>query len=171
MIWVAASLVTLAAWFGALLTWVTLPGMWVALAAAAACWAWQPELFSWPTFAGAAALAVLGEVVEFFASAAGAGRAGGTRAGALGSLVGSVAGMVAGAIFLPFLPIIGAILTGIVGAGVGAALAERRWAKRTWDESLRSARGAATGRALSIVAKGAVAIALAAELTLAAWIN
>jgi len=88
----------------------------------------QPDL-SWSVIAMALLLAVLGEVWEFAASAAGAARQGGSRRGALmsigGSLIGSLAGAFVG-IPVPVIgPLIGALLGGAVGAFVGAYFGER----------------------------------------------
>ncbi len=164
MTWLAAAIVVLFAWLGVVLVAVTLPGIWVAVLVAALIEWWRPEVLTNWVLVTAVALALLAEVVEFFSSAAGSKRAGGTRAGAMGSLAGTIAGLVIGSILIPF-PVVGAIVGGVVGAGAGALFAERGVAGRTWGESWRSGRGAATGRAWSIVLKTAVGVAVAVLLT------
>ncbi|MEQ8769193.1 MAG: DUF456 domain-containing protein [Phycisphaerales bacterium] len=153
----AAVIVIVASILGVGLTLITLPGTWAMLLVALVCKAWQPDLLSWWVLGIAAALALLAEAVEFFASAAGSRKAGGSRSGAVGSILGALGGAIAGTILLAFLPIIGTVIGAVAGAGLGASLAERGVAQRTWGESYRSGRGAAIGRAWSIVIKGAIA--------------
>lgn len=162
--WVAATIVVLCAWLGVALVAVTLPGIWFAVLAALLVEAWRPEVMSTWVLIAAVVLALLAEVVEFASSAAGSRRAGGSRSGGWGALFGTVVGLIAGQIILP-IPIVGAVLGGIVGAGLGALFAERGVAKRTWSESWRSGRGAATGRAFSMVLKTIMGAAVAVLLT------
>ena len=170
MIWLAAGIVTLCALLGVALTAVTGPGTWLAVLVAALCAWWQPEMFSIWTLLACALLALLGELFEFFGSAVGARRAGGTRTGAWGSLLGSLVGLVVGQILIP-IPILGALVGAVAGAGLGAVVFERGIAKRTWKESARSGTGAAAGRALATVLKTGVAVVIAAVLIPAAWWN
>lgn len=162
--WLGVSIVVLFAWIGVGLVAVTLPGIWVAIVVAVLVDWWRPEVMSLWVIVTAVVLAIIAEIVEFFASAAGSKRAGGTRSGAWGSLFGTIVGMIVGQIFIP-IPIIGAIIGGVVGAGLGALFAERSIAERSWGDSWRSGRGAATGRAWSIVFKTAIAAVVAVLLT------
>ena len=157
---VAGVIVVLAAVLGAVMTFITLPGIWFAVMVALVVELWRPEVLGWWSLGGAIATAVLAEVAEFIASAAGAGKAGGSRAGMVGSIVGSVCGLIIGQVLIP-VPIVGAIIGAVIGAGAGTLIAERRVAKRSWDESIQSSKGAAAGRALSIVVKGAFAVVAA----------
>ena len=164
-----AALVILTSLLGVVLTMVTLPGTWVMLGVSLLTKLWAPELHAgWWALGIGLGLCLLGEVVEFFASAAGSAKAGGTRAGAMGALVGSLVGLVAGTVFLGFLLILGPIIGAVVGAGVGALIAERGVARRSWGESAKSGGGAAVGRALSVVVKGSIAVVLAIVLTISA---
>jgi uncharacterized protein len=169
MIYLAASIVTLGALLGVLLTLLTFPGIWAMVLVALLCQWWQPTLFSWWTLAAAVMLAGLGELVEFFASAAGAAKAKGSRSAVLASVVGAVVGAVLGTFLLP-VPLVGTLVGGVAGAGIAAGLAERGIAHRSWGDSARVARGAATGRALALVAKTGVAIATALVLIVAAFV-
>ncbi len=152
----AAVVVIVASILGVGLTLITLPGTWFMLLVALVCKVWQDDLLSWTVLGIALGLAVLGEVLEFLSSAAGAKSAGGSKSGALGSVVGALVGALAGTVVLP-IPIVGTIIGAVAGAGLGAAFAERGIAKRTWSESYKSGQGAAIGRAASIVIKGAIA--------------
>jgi len=160
----AAIISVLGALAGVVLTFLTLPGIWLMLLIALLCDLWRPELYSWWALGAVAATAALAEIAEFLAAAAGSSKSGGTRTGAIAAIVGAIAGMIAGTILLPMLPIIGGVLGGIVGAGLGAIAGERAIERRTWSESWKSGRGAMTGRAISIVVKGAFSIVAAAIL-------
>ncbi len=157
----AAAIVILMSGLGVALTTLTLPGAWLALLTAVICKLWRPELLDWSTIGVGAAIALIGEAIEIFASAAGAARAGGSRRGAIGAVVGSLLGAIIGA---PFLLLVGAIIGAVIGAGLGAIIAERGFAGRTWKDSARIGAGAAVGRFWASVAKvglcGVVALIL-----------
>lgn len=168
MIYVAASIVALFSILGIALTLVTLPGIWIAIVVAMLCWWWQPELFSMWTIVAAIVLGVLAEIAEMASSSVGAAKRGGSKAGAMGALFGSLVGAIAGTILLP-IPIVGTIVGGIVGAALGALFAERGVKQRTWRESSSIATGAAIGRAVATIVKGAFATVVAGVLTIAAF--
>ncbi len=68
---IAATLVILASIAGVILTILTLPGTWLAVLMGVIVAIWRPELISWWTVGAAGALAVIAEIVELAASAAG----------------------------------------------------------------------------------------------------
>lgn len=164
MTWLAAAIVILGAWLGVAVVAVTLPGIWLAVFIAFLIELWRPEVLSTWVLVTIVVLALLGEVVEFLASAAGSRRAGGSRSGGWGALIGTVLGLIIGQVVIP-IPIIGAIIGGVVGAGAGAFLFERGVAKRGWNDSWKSGRGAAQGRAFSMVLKTGVGVIVAVLLT------
>lgn len=151
---------------GIALTVLTLPGTWLMLAAALGLQLYDPETFSWWTLAAVAALAVLAELIEFLASAAGARRGGGSNRSMVGAMVGSLIGAIAGA---PILFPLGSIAGGVVGAGAGAILVERALVKRTWKDSAKAGGGAAAGRFVATIAKTGIAAAIAAVLCVAVF--
>jgi uncharacterized protein YqgC (DUF456 family) len=115
-----------------LLNLVGLPGNWL-IAAATAVYAWlmpgdSRVAIGWPVVVVIAGLAVVGELAELAAGAAGVRRAGGSRRAALLALAGSVAGGIIGAIVGVPIPVVGplvaAVLFGAGGALVGAMLGE-----------------------------------------------
>lgn len=163
---VAAFIVTLAALVGIALTLLTLPGTWVALGVALMCQLWRPDLYSWWTLGVVLVLCVLAEVAEFLAAAVGAGKAGGTRAGAIWAVIG---GFVGGIVGLPFVPPVGTILLGTVGAGLGAILAEHYLSRKGWIDSWRVGRGAGIGRLLSTIVKTGFAVLIAVILIVGAF--
>lgn len=167
MLYVAASLVTIAAVFGVLMTLLTLPGIWIMLLVAMACQLWQPDLFSPWTLGAVAAIAIAAEIAEFLASAAGAAKHGGSKTGMVGATVGGLIGAVLGT---PVFPIVGTILGGIAGAAVGAAIAEGAIKRRPTEQWKAIAAGAATGRLISTVVKTAFAVPAAITLIVAAFV-
>lgn len=161
----AGALVISVAWAGVLLTLATLPGTWLAVLVATACWVWKPEMLGWWSIGGSLALAVVGEVLESVASGVGAAKAGGGRSSVVGGIIGGLLGAVLGTVFLP-IPIVGTIVGAVVGAGLGAGLAERGAGDATWRESASIAKGAALGRLMSVFLKGVIALLIAVILTL-----
>jgi uncharacterized protein YqgC (DUF456 family) len=144
---------------GVLLAVVQLPGTWVILAAAVA-YSWHGD---WarltPTVLGVlAALALVGELVEFAASALVVRRAGASRRAGWYALGGGFVGMF---VFSLPLPVIGTIAGGVIGCFVGAVIGEMT----VRDDMMGAARVgllAAAGRALGTMGKLLVAVAMAA---------
>jgi uncharacterized protein YqgC (DUF456 family) len=158
-----------AAW---LTTLITLPGNWF-IAGFAALFAWLIPVdagrgITWTVVAVLVGLAVLGEIVEFGAGAAGAAKQGASKRGVALSMVGAIVGSVMGlAIGLP-IPIIGsfvmALLGGAAGAFVGAYVGES-WKGRPSEERVAIGRGAFAGRIWGTVGKlavGAIMVAIVA---------
>ena len=121
-----------------LTTLLTLPGNWIVVGLAALFAWWFPvELgrgIAWQTVEIAAALAAVGEVIEFSAGAAGAAKHGASRRAVALSLVGAMLGGFAGffvGIPIPILgPLIVSVLGGAAGAFIGAYVGET-WKGRT----------------------------------------
>lgn len=141
---------------------VGLPGNWINLAAVA-LYAWlmpaeQRVDVGWIVFGMLVALAVLGEMLEFLAGAAGATTAGGSRRGAALALIGAIVGGIVGLfVGLPLpIPVIGSVLASLLfsagGALLGAMLGEH-WKGRDLDESFRVGHAAFWGRLLGTLGK------------------
>jgi uncharacterized protein len=159
-----------AAWFTSL---VTLPGNWF-IVGFAALFAWLiPAVagrgVSWTTVSVLLGLAVIGEVVEFGAGAAGAAKQGASKRGValsmVGAVIGSVLGLAAGVPILFVGPFVMALVGGAAGAFVGAYLGET-WKGRSEDERTAAGRGAFAGRIWGTVGKLAVG---AVMLAILAW--
>lgn len=122
-----------------------LPGTWLILltTAAAAWWRSEDAMYSWWPLGALLVLAIVGEIIETFASMAGSSKAGGGKAGAIGGVLGAIIGAIAGTA-IP-IPIIGSLIGACVGAGLGAILFELP-AGREWGHTLRIGQGAAVGR-------------------------
>ena len=150
---------------------VTIPGNWV-LVALTALFAWffpengEPGV-SWWTIGILIALALLGELIEFAAGAAGAARRGASFRGMALAVLGALVGSISGALVtlpIPLAPLVGALLGGAGGAFAGAYIGES-WKGRSADESFEVGKAAFFGRILGTVGKiavGAVMWAVAA---------
>ena len=123
----------------------SLPGNWALLILAG--------LFSWlvpavgsrgisaTTLGILVGLAVLGEVVEFVAGAAGAAKQGASRRAILYSLVGAIVGSVGGAVAGLPIPVVGSLIAALLGGSAGAAVGAY------WGE-VSSQRGHGSGMAV-----------------------
>lgn len=137
-----------------------IPGNWITVSVAVLYAALLPgdsrAALSWQVVVALVALAVLGEIVEFVASSAGAKRAGGSKRAAalalIGALVGGIVGVFVG-IPIPVIgPIISAILFSAAGALGGAMLGES-WKGRSWESSWDVGKAAFWGRILGTLGK------------------
>lgn len=151
---------------GILLVVVGLPGIWMMIAMAAGVNVWGPELFSWWTIGACVVLALLSEIADLVAAAGGSKVGGGGRRSGAFALIGGLVGAVVGA---PFPPLIGAILWGVIGAGVGAILGELS-CDRGWKQSMAVGGAAATGRLVGTIVKLATAMAIWVIIAVAAFV-
>jgi hypothetical protein len=114
-------------------------------------------------------LALIGELVEFMASAVGAQRAGASRRSTIFAVLGSMLGAIAGAaIGLP-IPVIGSVLAAILFGGLGAtagAIYGEATDGRPWRESMSIGHAAFWGRTFGTLGKVTVGLAIVV-LTLA----
>lgn len=130
----------------------------------------------WPMFAVVLTLAVLGEVAELVAGAAGAAKSGGSRRGMLLAMLGAMAGSIAGGllgVFIP-IPVVGSLVGAIVGGALGAfggAYAGESWKGRSGDERLAISRAAMVGRVLGTVGKLGIGAIMVVVTTIAAFVN
>jgi len=155
-------------------TLFTLPGNWLVVGFAA-LFAWLIPVeetghgITWITVAVLAGLAVVGEIFEFGASAAGAAKHGGSKRGValsiVGAMIGSILGITAG---LP-IPIIGSFVMALVGGAAGAffgAYIGETWKGRPEADRVAIGRGAFAGRIWGTVGKLAVGVIM---LVIIAW--
>jgi len=162
---------------GSILAWllnlVALPGNWIVLGLAA-LFAWLlPEKagngMSWTTVFVLLGLAVLGEVIEFVAGAAGAAKQGASRRAIALSMVGAVVGSLVGLGIGAPIPILGSLVMAVLGGAAGAfagAYVGEVWKGRTEPERRAAGRGAFFGRIWGTVGKLAVG---AVMLAIVAW--
>jgi hypothetical protein len=168
-----AVLLVVAAGTAWLLTLFTLPGNWIVVATAALFAFLLPEEagrgITWVTVGMLVGLAIVGEIVEFGAGAAGAAKQGASRRSIVLSIVGAMIGSITGLAIGAPIPILGsfimAVLGGAAGAFAGGYLGEA-WKGRTEEERIAVGRGAFAGRLWGTVGKLAVG---AIMLAILAW--
>lgn len=154
---------------------VGLPGTWLmaGLTALVAWLQWDParswtdQMISGPTLLVVFGLAILGELVEFFAGAAGAKRAGASGWGTLGAILGAFVGGVLATFFIP-IPVIGSLMGACLGAAAGAASFELGTGRRA-EEAYRSGVGAGIGRFQGTIAKLGVGVGMWLVVAVAAF--
>lgn len=151
---------------------LTVPGNWLIVAFSAifafAVPAEAGRGIGWFGVGVLAGLALLGEVVEFAAGAAGAGKLGGSRRGMILAIMGTMIGSIGGAFVSLPVPLIGPIVGALVGGAAGAfagAWAGEIWKGRGWQEGFEIGKGALVGRLLGTAGKlviGALMVVIAA---------
>ncbi len=145
----------------------SLPGNWLIVFTTALFAWWQRDnnVFSIYTLITIAVFALAGEIVEFFAGAAGAKKAGAGRLGAVAAVFGAVVGAIAGTFIIP---LIGTIIGACIGAGLAASVAELASGKPA-DASIRSGLGASAGHLFGSISKLALGIAIWLIVAIAAF--
>ncbi|MDP6987665.1 MAG: DUF456 family protein [Phycisphaerales bacterium] len=150
-----------------LLTVMQLPGIWVMLALALGvqlvdvAWIHGTEVDAgWWALGIGLVLAIIAEILEGTAGAAGAKAGGGTRRAMWGGFIGGVIGAIAGTPLIP-IPVLGTFVGAIVGAFAGALIGETTGKHAPGvTASLKPAAGAAAGRAVGTVVKIAIGVAI-----------
>ncbi|WP_231616026.1 DUF456 domain-containing protein [Novipirellula artificiosorum] len=152
---------------------VTLPGNWISVAAMALyVWLGPSEgrlSIGITTLVVAFVFALLGEVIEFVASAFGARRAGASRRSTIFAVIGSMIGALTGAMVGLPVPVVGSVLAAILFAGLGATSGAiyGEWTDgRSWKESWAIGQAAFWGRTFGTLGKfiAGFAVVLAAVL-------
>ena len=143
--------------------WLTLvlfglPGNWLMLISTClfAWWRVEEHVFSTYTLIAVTALAVLGEIMEFFGGMAGAKRKGAGWRGSLGAILGAITGAIVGTFLIP-IPFLGTLLGSCIGAGIGA------WALELFgggqvSKSTNLAFGAGIGQLIGLSSKAGIGI-------------
>ncbi|MHC4926043.1 MAG: DUF456 domain-containing protein [Planctomycetota bacterium] len=147
----------------------TLPGNWLMVITTAlfAWWQWDRGVFGWPVLAAITVLALIGELIEFFAGAGGAKKAGAGWWGALAAIGGAFLGAIIGTGVIP-VPIFGTLLGACFGAGLATWIAERACGKEH-DDSVKSGVGAGTGVLVGTLSKFAVGCLIWLVITIAVF--
>lgn len=147
----------------------TLPGNWLMVIGTClfAWWQWENGIFSLPLLIVIAVLAVIGELIEFFAGAGGAKKAGAGWLGAAAAIGGAIFGALVGTVIIP-VPLFGTILGACLGAGLATWIVERASGKKH-DESVRSGVGAGTGVLIGTLSKFAIGCLIWLLITIAAF--
>lgn len=162
-------LAAIACWFANVFT---LPGNWLIIGLAA-LFAWLLPAdeygrgFGWITVIVLALIAVLGEVIEFAAGAAGAAKHGASRRALLLSIVGAAVGSITGAAVGIPVPIIGPLVAAVGGGAAGAfggAYLGEVWKGKLHPERTAVSTGALMGRLFGTIGKLAAGAAMVAVL-------
>ncbi len=141
--WVTLLIILNAFWL--ILVLFGLPGNWLMIISACSLtwWRYDDGIFSVPVIVIVVILAVIGEIVEFFAGMTGAKKAGASWFGSMAAIIGSIAGAFFGTFLIP-LPIIGTLFGACCGAAVGTIGVELLCGKDL-HESFRFGLGAGVG--------------------------
>lgn len=117
--WLIALILLNAVWLA--LVPFALPGNWLIVITTSlfAWWRWDDGVFSAYTLLAITALALAGELIEFFSGMGGARKAGAGWRGSLGAIIGAITGAVLGTLLIP-IPFFGTILGACTGAGLCA---------------------------------------------------
>ena len=166
-IWLTGLLVLNAFWLG--LVFFALPGNWLIIISTAlfAWWRWEDGIFSIYTLIAITVLAIIGEIIEFFAGMGGAKKAGAGWFGAIAAIFGAIAGAVVGTVFIP-IPVLGTLLGACLGAGSGTMLVELATGKEV-DHSIRSGMGAGKGVFLGTLGKFMMGVLIWLTVAVAAF--
>ena len=148
---------------------IGLPGVWIMVITTSlvAWWQWDEGMFSAWTLAAILALAVLGEVLEFFSGVFGSKRVGGSGWGVVGGIAGCIVGGIAGTFLIP-IPLVGTLIGACVGGGLGTWLAEMA-AGQKMDVAVKSGVGGGVGRLLGTLGKLLVGVVIWLIIAVAAY--
>lgn len=175
-VWASVLVVVCLCSWGA--NFVTLPGNWI-MVLAAVLFAWLVHdpggrSLQWTTVGATLLLAIIGEVIEFWAGAAGAKKQGGSRRGMLLAMVGAMVGSIVGAVVGIPIPVVGSLVAAVVGGGLGAftgAYLGESWKGKDSRDSLAVSTGALVGRILGTLAKLVVGLVILVVITVDAFVN
>ncbi len=118
------------------------------------------------------AIAILGEVIEFAAGAAGVGKKGGAKRSAALAVVGSLLGGIFGLVVGSPIPVIGNVVGAVLFAGIGAAggaILGERWVGKNWEGSIDVGVGAFWGRLFGTIGKSLCGVAQAVLFLFQIW--
>jgi len=171
-----ASVITLAApvlWLGTLLG---MPGNWglLLLGVVVAYFTTNPthQDIDFPALITLLVLAILGEIFEFVAGAAGVNQLGGSRRGTVLAVVGSLVGAIVGIFVGIPVPFIGSLIAAVFFGGLGAfggAVAGERWDGKDWDLCIRIGWGALWGKLLGTLLKTICGTVMMVLLIYSVW--
>jgi uncharacterized protein len=165
-LWLILLIIINAFWL--VLGFFSLPGNWLMIITTILFALWQKNIFSIYTIIAAVILALIGEILEFVAGAAGTKAGGGSKKSMAAAIIGAIIGAIAGTIVIP-IPILGTLLGSAIGAALAVLIVERGTGKE-YKTSLKAATGAGLGRILGTGAKIIAGIIIWLIFTIAAFI-
>ena len=177
MYWVWATLLVLASVAAWLTNLFSLPGNWMVVGLVAMFVFLVPLTdgrgIAWWMVLVAAAIAGIGELIEFVAGAAGAAKVGGSRRAMLLAVVGAMVGSITGAVVGIPVPFIGPLIAALGGACLGAfggAYLGETWKGRLHSDRMEISRAALLGRLFGTLGKLMAGGVLIALITLDAYL-
>jgi uncharacterized protein YqgC (DUF456 family) len=154
--------------------WLTLvlfglPGNWLMVISTClfAWWKWDQGAFSGWTLIAVAALALLGELIEFLAGMFGARRAGASWRGSVAAVFGAILGGLFGTFMIP-VPFVGTVIGASVGAGLAVWAIEVSRGELS-EHSLRRGVGAGIGQFIGITSKILLGLVIWLVIAIAAF--
>ena len=147
----------------------TLPGNWLMVISTClfAWWKWSDGIFGLPLLVVITVLALIAELIEFFAGAGGAKKAGAGWLGVIAAIAGAIFGALVGTFIIP-VPVFGTMLGACFGAGLFTWIAERISGKEH-EHSVRSGVGAGTGVLIGTLSKFCIGCLIWLLITVAAF--
>ena len=153
--------------FGLFLNVLTLPGLWILVAAYGGygyLTGWN-HYVGWPSFIVVFVLATIAEVVELLAGSAGAKKAGASKRAMIAAVIGALIGGLFLTALIP-IPIVGTIIGVCLGAALGAGIVELM-IEPDLMHSLRVGTGAFKGRLVGILSKLLIGIVMLLDMIFA----
>lgn len=149
---------------GVLGSCIAFSGTWLVVAATGIAALYRPDGFpSWWIVVGFAVLCAAIEIIEFFASAWGVQKRGGSKLAGVAAVVGGVIGMLLGSL-IP-VPIVGSVLGMVLGSfGLAYAVEYNRLKKR--EQATHIATGAVIARISMVLLKVVASLGMALVLIL-----
>ena len=146
-----------------------LPGNWLIVVGTGlfAWWQWDAGVFSIGTLVAIAVLALLAELVEFFAGMVGARRSGASWRSSIAAVFGAVLGAMAGTVMIS-IPLLGTVVGASLGSGLAVWTVELAQGQRA-DPSLRRGLSAGLGALAGITSKLAASVAIWLIVAVAAF--
>ena len=145
----------------------TLPGNWLMVISTClfAWWKWDDGIFGWSLLIAITILALIAELIEFFAGVGGAKKAGAGWLGAIAAIGGAIFGAIVGT---GFMPVFGTMLGACLGAGIATWIVERATGKEQ-EHSVRSGVGAGKGVLVGTLSKFAIGCLIWLLIAIAAF--
>lgn len=166
-LWIIILILLNACWLVTVL--FTVPGNWLMLVTTY-LFAWlhrENDIFTIPFLVAVTAMALIGEIIEFFAGPGGAKKAGAGWWGASAAMLGAMLGAIFGSILIA-IPVFGTLLGACFGAGISTWIVERITGKKH-KESVRSGVGAGAGVLVGILSKFVIGCVIWLLITIAAF--
>jgi uncharacterized protein YqgC (DUF456 family) len=166
-VWLSILVLLNAVWL--MLVLFGVPGNWLMVLSTClfAWWKWDQRVFSGWTLIAIAALALLGELVEFLAGMLGARGSGASWRASVAAVFGAILGAVFGTVTIPVL-FLGTVLGASIGAGFAVWVVEIARGELP-EHSLRRGVGAGLGQCIGTASKMMLGLVIWMVIAVAAF--